>query len=577
MQRNGTLALVARSVKGRERPFFWIALVAITIGFLEAAFLVLVTRMALAIPGGEVGVELPGLGFTSITSASLIAGGILLARLGLGVLSSYQGASLLSRYTADLRNVLAQAWLAASYPVKYDEPDGQLQELLAGFSQRGSSLLSFIGTAIVSALSLLALLCLALAVDPISSVAVVAAVLVLGTVIRPLREAARRAGAESASRSIQYASGLAEVSQLGLELHTFGVKDQIGDRLKGLIDEQSRLNRRVTFLGQLVPTVYTSVAYATVLLAVVATSVFGQAEFDSLGPIMLLMLRALSYGQALQTALASAAIVLPFVDQLESRISYLRESEESRPEEALKGNELVVDDVSYSYPGRGKALSDVSLSIPAGSMVGVIGPSGSGKSTLVQLLLGVRSPDSGRVKLGSLDVSSISASSLAGHVAFVPQKPRLLEGSVRENVRFFRPQISDSDVERACRMANIHDEIIGWPEGYDRQCGLAGKALSGGQQQRLAIARALAGSPELLVLDEPTSAVDVPSEAAIRATLRELRTMATVVVVAHRLSTIEACDLLVIVREGRVAAFGTPESLVGDPFYSEALRLTGPQ
>ena len=192
-------------------------------------------------------------------------------------------------------------------------------------------------------------------------------------------------------------------------------------------------------------------------------------------------------------------------------------------------------------------LNNVDAVIDEYEMVGIVGPSGSGKSTLVQLLLGLRSPTSGAVFADGRDIRTLSRAEWARHVTFVPQQAHLIAGTVADNIRFFRDDVSDERIEHAARLASLHDDVMGWPEGYAREVGEQGGHLSGGQQQRLVIARALVEDPDVLILDEPTSALDVRSEYLVRQTLNGLREHMTVIVIAHRLSTLEICDRIMVV------------------------------
>jgi len=178
---------------------------------------------------------------------------------------------------------------------------------------------------------------------------------------------------------------------------------------------------------------------------------------------------------------------------------------------------------------------------------------GSGKSTLADLLLGLRSPDSGQIT-AFLGDEPITAAAWRSSVAFVRQEPHLIAGSIIENVRFFRPWISNDDVLEALRAAHILSDVHTWPDGLDTDPGTLGHRLSGGQKQRIAIARALAGKPRLLVLDEPTSALDPVSEQHITETITELSGSTTVVVIAHRLSTIEDADVVLRVDDGKIVS-----------------------
>jgi len=241
---------------------------------------------------------------------------------------------------------------------------------------------------------------------------------------------------------------------------------------------------------------------------------------------------------------------------------------------ALVG-ELKMSEVSFTYDGQTPALEDVSFVIPAGEVVGIVGPSGSGKSTLVQLLLGVRRATVGQVQVDGVEIGEFDRNQWARTVTFVPQKLNLIEGTIEDNIRFFRTDVDLDDVVRAAKLAHIHDEILSMPGGYGRALGGEGGALSGGQQQRLCIARALVEQPSLLILDEPTSALDMRSEHLIRQTLEGLRESMTVVIIAHRLSTLNMCDRLMVIQDGRLAGFDVPSRLAeSSEFYREALELS---
>jgi ABC-type multidrug transport system fused ATPase/permease subunit len=237
---------------------------------------------------------------------------------------------------------------------------------------------------------------------------------------------------------------------------------------------------------------------------------------------------------------------------------------------------LSVDHVTFSYvPGR-PVLRDIDLEIGRNEVVGIVGPSGGGKSTLVQLLLGLREPQEGEIRAGGRPIRELSKQEWARRVTFVPQRATLVTGSVADNIRFFRDDVSQEDVERAARLAHLADEVERFPERYDRQVGDHGGQLSGGQQQRLCIARALVERPDVLILDEPTSALDVRSEHLIRQTLEELKEQMTVVIIAHRLSTLDICQRIMVIQDGELRGFDTPARLAEtNEFYHEALVLSG--
>jgi len=295
------------------------------------------------------------------------------------------------------------------------------------------------------------------------------------------------------------------------------------------------------------------------------------------GAVMLVILRSLSYGQAVQVASAAINSSLPYLDLIEAELERLGAAQlrtGGDPIGTIGG--LTFDTVHFSYQPEEPVLRGLSFEIRPGEVVGVVGPSGSGKSTMVQLMLGLREPSSGHVLAAGRPVRSLDPAEWCRKVTFVPQQAHLVAGTVADNIRFFRDDVSDDEIERASRLANLHEDVQGWPEGYERQVGEMGGQLSGGQQQRLAIARALVERPELLVLDEPTSALDVRSEQLIKQTLENLRGTASIVIIAHRLSTLDRCDRIMVIQGGELRGFDTPARLARDSeFYRNALELSG--
>jgi ABC-type multidrug transport system fused ATPase/permease subunit len=218
----------------------------------------------------------------------------------------------------------------------------------------------------------------------------------------------------------------------------------------------------------------------------------------------------------------------------------------------------------------------VCFSIRRGEIIGIIGPSGAGKSTLVQLLLGLREPTSGSVFVNGVPLTDVDRSSWTRLVSFVPQDAHLSTGTVAANIRFFRDDIEVADIQGALDRANLSSDVDKLADGWKTHLGERGLQLSGGQRQRMSIARALAGKPQLLILDEPTSSLDVWSESMIRSTVAGLKGDVTVIVIAHRLSTLDMCDRLMVIEGGHLTAFDSPERLRGDSdFYRNALLLSG--
>ncbi|MDA8248064.1 MAG: ABC transporter ATP-binding protein [Rhodospirillales bacterium] len=232
----------------------------------------------------------------------------------------------------------------------------------------------------------------------------------------------------------------------------------------------------------------------------------------------------------------------------------------ARPLGSPRG-EVTFRRISFAYPDGSAVLRDFNLTIEAGTRVGIVGRSGSGKSTALALLQRLRAPQQGLVLLDGQDISRLTQQSLADAISVVPQDVMLFHRSVRDNIRYGRPDAGDQEVQAAAAAAGCRDFIAQLPQGWDTQVGDRGVKLSGGQRQRLAIARAFLCNAPVLILDEATSALDSESEQAVQRALDRLMTGRTVIAVAHRLSTLQDFDRIVVMQGGRIVQDGTPAEL----------------
>jgi len=218
--------------------------------------------------------------------------------------------------------------------------------------------------------------------------------------------------------------------------------------------------------------------------------------------------------------------------------------------------------VGFGYGSRGDVLSNVSLKIPAGKTVAIVGESGSGKSTLLKLLLNFHQPTAGRIFLDGVDLRDFELHSYRSRVGVVSQDPFIFNGSIRDNIALARPDASLADVIEVARAAGLDEFISSLPGRYDTLIGERGANLSGGQRQRLAIARALLHAPEVLIFDEATSHLDTTTERVIQHSLKTRLAGRTVIVVAHRLSTIKDADMIYVLDGGQVCEQGTHHDLL---------------
>ena len=224
--------------------------------------------------------------------------------------------------------------------------------------------------------------------------------------------------------------------------------------------------------------------------------------------------------------------------------------------------EIELKDVHFSYKEDQEVLDGVSLTVHPGEKIGVVGSSGSGKSTLCQLVPRFYDVDSGSICLDGTDVRRITQHSLRSQIGIVQQDVFLFAASIRDNIRYGRPDATDEEVEQAARRAEIYDDIMAMPAGFDTWVGERGTLLSGGQKQRVAIARIFLKNPPVLILDEATSALDSVTEARIQRSFDELAKGRTSLIIAHRLSTIRNADRIVVVEEGKILEEGTHDELL---------------
>lgn len=233
-----------------------------------------------------------------------------------------------------------------------------------------------------------------------------------------------------------------------------------------------------------------------------------------------------------------------------------------------------LEGVTFTYDGSSKAAIDgISLDIPAGSTLALVGETGSGKSTLGALLARLYDPDAGRITIDGIDLRDLRLADLAAVVGVVSQETYLLHTTVRENLRYAKPDASDEEIVNAARAAQIHELIVGLPDGFDTMVGSRGHRFSGGEKQRIAIARTLLRDPRVLILDEATSALDNETERAVQRAFDELSKGRTTITIAHRLSTVRAADQIVVIDDGRVIESGTHHSLVADNGRYASLAL----
>jgi len=569
-----------QSLLGESRRRAVLLVVASTaMGLAEAGVLAVVARAATSLANGSRRVD-GTLGpfhvHASLAQFLLAGAAIALLRLVLAVPTSTLGARITADVQATLLHGVLDTFTRASWSVKSTDLEGHLQELMTNQVTQAVQGAWYATLLLTNLFAFLALVAGALAISPVAATIVVAASAVLFTLMRPLSRAGSRSARDLSAAQLAQAGGVSETTRLAEETQVFGVAAAQEKRVSSLIDRNNALLYRTQLAIRLVPSAYQGAVYLLLIGGLGLIYAVDKNGLAALGAVVLLLVRAGTYGNVAQNSYQVVRQSLPFVDRIHAAQNRYADAAVSEGTATFgKLERLAFRDVSFAYPGGARVLSDVSFSVEHGETIGIIGPSGAGKSTLAQLLLRLREPSEGAFLVNGEPATELLRSEWTQHVASVPQTPQLIYASVADNIRFFRA-LDDETVERAARLARIHDDIAGWREGYDTIVGPRAAAVSVGQGQRICLARALASSPELLLLDEPTSALDPTSERLVQESLTALKGSLTLFVIAHRMSTLDICDRVMVIVDGRLDAFEPFDSLqVRSAYYRAATGVTG--
>jgi len=380
-----------------------------------------------------------------------------------------------------------------------------------------------------------------------------------------LAETTFRAGAMRNANLVESLVGLETIKAVGAE----GVMQRKWERsavFLARVSNQLRLLAATTTSGATL-----IVRLATLSIIIIGVYRIGAAELSSGGMMacFLLSMRAMApFGQVagLMTQYHNASTALTSLNEIMGKAAE-RDGEASfvsRP--ALQG-EIDFKDVEFGYPGdSGEALRKVSFHIQPGEHVALLGRVGSGKSTLLRLMLGLYQPKGGTIRIDGVDLRQLDPTQLRRNVGYVPQDATLFFGSLKENILLAMPHLDDADLLAAAQVAGLADMVNTHPRGFDLMVGERGESLSGGQRQGVAIARAVIHNPPILLLDEPTGAMDHSSEETIKRNLRQLAAGKTMVIVTHRTALLDLVDRIIVVDNGKIVADGPKERVV------EALR-----
>ena len=398
--------------------------------------------------------------------------------------------------------------------------------------------------------------------------------LLLGSPLLLLHKASYRFGQKNIESGNVMMGVISEVLSAARLILGFGRQEQSRGRSLHAFDQHIHATLRSQTLDAAVAGLYQPVG---ILSAIAALGIGLQqgSPVAEMAALLWSLLRALPLLGSLMSANVSISSFLPSYEQLallRNQAKQLEEREGDKPFVRLERG-VVLKDLDFTYPGRQQTLQGVNLAIRKGQMTALVGESGSGKSTITDLVLGLQIPERGEVLLDGIPLGRWKQNSFRERIGYVPQDPLLFHSSIRDNLLWSHPQGNEADLWEALSMANAESFVKQLPQGIDTIVGDRGIRLSGGQRQRIALARALLRKPDLLILDEATSALDSESERLIQESIDKVARDTTILIVAHRLSTIATADYVYVLREGRVVEEGEYADLSHKPAGVLALMI----
>lgn len=483
------------------------------------------------------------------------------------VFYSYFVAKIYTGYEIETKNHLLESTLEADWPYLIKQKLGRLETLIKIDSGQSSGMLNAVSTLLMTLATLSAYILIAI---NISQTVTFAALLFGGIVLvllKPLFSFARMLSHKISQINVAIAHHINE-SIVGIKtLKALGAERQVVSLGEQFFTNLRNLQLRLAVIGKI--SVESIQPLGIIFITIIIAFAFYKTSYNlgALAALIYLIQRIFLYTQNIQGTMYNISSTLPYVENV---TLYLEEAEKAKESssshllgEAFRFNEkLVFKSVSFSYNNRQEALQSISFTVKKGELVGFIGPSGAGKTTIFDLLLRFLSPTAGEISIDGKDIYSISISDWRKNISYVSQDIFILTDTIFNNIKFFDESVTKDDIEKASKMAQIYDFIEALPKKFNTIVGERGALLSAGQRQRIALARALARKPKILLLDEATSALDNESEKHIQKAIDNLKGEVTILVIAHRISTVLDSDKLFVVEKGQIAESGDPSELL---------------
>lgn len=475
-------------------------------------------------------------------------------------------------------NYMFSRTLRARWLFLVAQKSGYLQNTLFWDVKQSTNLLDTVVQFTQSSTGFIMYFLIAFSISPTIMLVTLAAGAIMLALLRPFVRRTTMFGEEKSTLEKSFANHLIE-HVIGLKsVKASGIEKKVAEKGRILLDRLRVAYAKSAVMHSLGTAFIQPFSFIFILILFAFAYKLPSFNIAAFAAVLYLIQKIFVYLESTQSTLHSIAELVPFAANTLRFKDALRENSEVSQEAGhhfVFKRELAFKDVALSYRPGESVLSSISFAIPKDTMTGIIGVSGGGKTTVADLMLRLFRPDSGNILLDGVPIETIRMDEWQKHIGYVSQDIFLINASIKDNIRFYDDSISDEAIKKAAQQAHIYDFIVGLENGFDAIVGERGTTLSAGQRQRIAFARALARTPSILILDEATSALDSESELAIKETIDDIRKAVTLVVIAHRISTIMSADNLIVLKGGSIAEYGKPRDMLQDEksYLSHMVKL----
>ena len=391
----------------------------------------------------------------------------------------------------------------------------------------------------------------------------IASALILACPFLWLSKICYQMGKKAISSSNELSSNVDETFSLAKVILGFANQEKVMIRLNKTFDDYFLVSNKFYGIRFSIPLIYSSLGIAVFIITIFTGRKLGVplAEITALIYILYKIVVSISRMTTGKTQLDN---FFPSYEQLKEQgqiACKLKQKTGTIPFTGIR-EKIHIEGLSYSYPGNEPVLTDINIEIPGGKMIAIVGESGSGKSTLIDLIMGFDEPTGGQIKLNEVNLQNFDIISYRKKIGYVPQNSMLFNMTIMENLLWAKEDATEEEIKKACKEANAEEFIDELPDGYNTVVGDRGVRLSGGQVQRISLARAILKKPDILVLDEATSSLDSNSERLIQEAIERIAKDTTVVIIAHRLSSIINADYIYVIKKGQIIEKGTYGELI---------------